>query len=81
MKVYLVVNSPQYESSDIIAAYTDKILADAHVERMKLKKQRWMNLQRNLEASESEGAWLSTPPHDYDDLGVYPMTVCTRKRK
>ena len=39
MKVYLVVNSPQYESSDIIAAYTDKIIAEEHVKRMKLQRQ------------------------------------------
>ena len=75
MKVFLLIDTPQYESTIIVAAYADEGMAARRLERMQASLRRWQEAQRALDEAGSDDAYTTSPPHNYGDLSVFPMTV------
>jgi hypothetical protein len=74
MKVYILIDAPDYEGSTVLAAYLDEAKAEQRLKRMVEQRRRWQEKQRELDEKGSDESWTN-PPHSYDDLTIHTMEV------
>jgi hypothetical protein len=81
MKIHLLIDDEQYESTILIAAYADKDMAVRRGARMTKSLAAWQKKQQALEDKGSDEAYSSNAPHYYHHLAVVSMNVIPANRQ
>jgi hypothetical protein len=68
MKVFVLVDSPDYDPSTVIAVYLDEKKAVAKMNKLTKARRIWLDWQRKYDENNDDQAYLTAPPHYYDDL-------------
>lgn len=78
-EIYLLVDAESHEMTEVLAAYTDRAMAERRLTRMKRKLDAWRQRQKDLDADGSDEAYSSNPPHHCSDLQIWLVDLIERK--
>ncbi len=79
MKIHLVINDEQYESTDFVAAYADHGMAQRRVEKMNASLESYTKRNRKLEEEGQGREFEEAAPHSYHALAIRTMVVIPAK--